>query len=220
MRRGFTLLEVVVAVTIVLILATLALASYRQVVDNAYQEICATNQILHLKCIERHFLETNVAPASLGDIKLEHYREAYAEVMKEAGWFTKFSYFFARLNTPKEAYADIEDLKDLVDWEKMQAYGIPREVFRCPADRNAGISYGINTNLKNFNSWNAIPQDEPIIGDCDSDTFASEAALTDRHIKNFGITNVALSATKAGRIRSTERQTAKGKNGPYPGKGH
>lgn len=196
MKKSFTLLEVTVTTVIILILATLGIVSYRQVLDKTYQKVCATNQMLLLGGVEQYFLDTGVAPATLGDIKPEHLRRAYVEVMKKADWFTKFSYFFVRLNRPKQAFAGIVNLEDLVKPEKMQEYGVPAEVFLCPADRNRGISYGINTNLKNYNKWKDVPADMVIIGDCDSYTFSSPAELAYRHIQNFGMKSITQITTK------------------------
>ncbi|MFH1245179.1 MAG: prepilin-type N-terminal cleavage/methylation domain-containing protein [Candidatus Omnitrophota bacterium] len=196
--QGFTISEVLICVVVILILATLAMAGYTQVMDNAYQRICSTNQTIIMKGIERHFLTTGIAPATLGDIKLEYWKNAYAEVMKDRDWQTKLSYFLVKVTTAKEACADITKLEDLVNPAEMKVYGMMPDVFHCPADRTSGSpSYGINAALKNYSRWKDVPADMTILGDTDRSTFSSEDELSYRHKRRFAQEQVAQVLTKS-----------------------
>jgi len=206
MNRGTTLLELIVVVTVVLILASFAIAGYRQVVDNTRQTICATNEAVIMGAIKQHFISTGVSPASLGQIKPEYLYRSYVEVMQNSTWWIKFSYFFEKLNRPNNAYAELDALSDLVDWEKMKVYGLPLAVFQCPADKTpppAGTSYGINANLRNYTKWKDIPNDEFIVGDCESHTFTSISQLDARHLTNFSTRNIAQAIQKSEDVQTT-----------------
>ncbi len=206
MKKGFTLAEVMITVIVILILATVGMATYKQVLDNAYQKVCAGNLAVLKSAVEIYAIENDVLPATLGQLKLEHLEKAYARAAEERDWQTKFSYFFVKLNSPRPAYAQIAHLNDLMDPDEMQKRGIDPQIFICPADHTpppGGISYGINQALLGLR-WENVPSDTAIVGDCDADTFAS---LAPRHIQDFGLTAIAQTITK-----DSEIETAEGKN--------
>ena len=204
MRKGFTLTEVVITVVLIGILSTLGIATYRQVLDNARQKVCKTNLKVLETAVEMYALENDALPASLGDLKPSHVKKAYAKVMRKEGWFTKFAYFFVKLNTPREAYAQF------LTYNNLGKYGAASQVFHCPADTNGGISYGINAQLKG-KRWRDISQDTLIVADCDTPTFGE---LAYRHIRHLGAKRVALG------IKKSKKMTKKEKEGKGPkGKG-
>lgn len=210
---GFTLSEVLICVVVILVLATLAIAGYTQVMDNAYQRVCATNQTIIMKGIERHFLTTGIAPATLGDINIEHWKDAYAQVMQDSGWQTKLSYFLVRISAGKEAWAAITKLEHLVTPSEMRVCGIMADVFRCPADRTPeSPSYGINTDLKNYDRWSNVSEDMSLIADCDSYTFSSEDTLCYRHKRKFGQEEIAQAMTKLGHGKKHKKDKGEGKD--------
>lgn len=203
---GFTISEVLICVVIILILATLAIAGYSQVLDNAYQRVCATNQTIIMRGIERHFLTTGIAPATLGDIELEYWKDAYAEVMKNRDWQTKLSYFLVKITTAKEACADITKLEDLVNPVEMKVYGIMPDVFHCPANKTpGGPSYGINVALKNYDRWSNVPADMSLIADCTGYSFSSEDNFSFRHKMKLGQERVAQAITKSMQVKKHKK---------------
>jgi prepilin-type N-terminal cleavage/methylation domain-containing protein len=205
MKKGFTLLEVVIVVIVILILSTVGIAGYKQVLDNAYQRVCGVNQMCLIKAVENHFLTEGIAPATLGNLDIEHIHKAYTEVMQEAGWQARLAYAFIRFSAPREACAEIDELKDFVDINEMAKYGIRAEIMRCPAKRGDGVSYGINTALRGYSRWKNVPLDTVIIADCENTTFAG-TDYTFRHIKNLGTKKLAQGITK-GKRKITEEQT-------------
>ena len=194
------------------ILSTLGIATYRQVLDNARQKVCETNLKTLEAAVEMYALENDALPASLGDLKPSHVKKAYAKVMREEGWLTKFAYFFVKLNTPKEVYAQF------LTYDRLGKYGPAAQVFHCPADTNGGVSYGINAQLAG-KRWGDISEDTLIVADCDSHTFGR---LAYRHIKNLGAKRVALGIKKnkrkvvqeEGRGRYERRRVPLGKGEP------
>jgi len=188
------------------ILSTLGIATYRQLLDNAYQKVCETNLKTLEAAVEMYALEKDALPASLGDLKPSHVKKAYAKVMRKEGWFTKFSYFLVRLNTPKEAYAQF------LTYDNLSKYGPASRVFHCPADTNGGVSYGINSKLAG-KRWGDIPEDTLIVADCDSHTFGN---LAYRHIKNLGAKRVAL-GIKKNREKVRKEKGGKGPKKARPG---
>lgn len=198
MGKSFTLMEVVIVVVLIGILSTLGIATYNQVLDNARQKVCQTNLKTLETAVEMYALENDALPASLSDLKPEHLKKAYAKALREGGWPVKFAYFFVRLNTPKEVYAQF------LTYDNLHKYGAASQVFHCPADTNGPPSYGINSNLKG-KRWKDISQDTLIVAECDQYTFSSTGELAHRHIKKLGAVKVALGVRKDKEIHKYEQ---------------
>jgi len=209
MRKSFTLMETIMVVVVIGILSTLGIATYRQLLDNARQKVCETNLKTLETAVEMYALENDALPASLGDLKPSQVKKAYAKVMRKEGWFTKFAYFFVKLNTPREVYAQF------LTYDNLGKYGAASQVFHCPADTNGGVSYGINAQLAG-KRWRDISEDTWIVADCDNYTFSSSGALAYRHIKNLGVRRVALGVKKNKKIGREERRGGGG-DGFYNG---
>lgn len=198
MKKGFTIAEIIVTVTITLILATIAIATYTQTVDNARQRVCASNQTVLLKAVENYFLTTGVAPATLGDLSPEQVHKAYVEVMQNRDWLTKLAFFVTKFSFGHCAHAQIiNNLSELVTPAVMQSYGVAANAFQCPADTGGGISYGINGALRGYSSWADVPDSLQIIADCDSYILGTPAA---RHKARLGTQEISISVTKSGEI--------------------
>jgi hypothetical protein len=133
-------------------------------------------------------LENDVLPGSLGDLKLKHLKKGYAKAIKENDWLTKLSYFFVKINTPSQVYAQFLTPGNL------EKYGVDPQIFNCPADTNGAPSYGIKQGVAGMR-WEEIMPGEVIVGDCDNYTFSDETGLAERHIKNLGLQRVALGIT-------------------------
>jgi competence protein ComGC len=196
MKRSFTLIETIITVVIILIFATFGLVGYRQILDNARQRVDETNQQALARALAIYSLENDRFPATLGELKLEHLKKAYAEVIEKGDWFTKFSYFFVKLNTPPQVYAQF------LTPENLAKYGVREEMFHCPADPNGLPSYGLNEALAN-KRWDDIAEGEILIGDCDAHTFDITTLDTDlayRHITNWGTKRITVVTTKGGKV--------------------
>jgi len=109
-KKIFTLLEVMMVTIVVLIVAGLGVLSYRQVVENARQRVCALNLKALGEAIKFYSLEEDKLPATLGELKLRHLRKAYAKVMREGNYLlNKLSFFIVKINTPSLAYGDEDE---------------------------------------------------------------------------------------------------------------
>ncbi len=184
MKRGYSLIEIIMVVVVSLVIATFTVVGYRQLLENARQRVCSTNLKALGAAVEIYALENDVLPATLGDLKLEHLLKGYAKVIDSRDWFTKFSYFFIKINTPPDVYAQF------LTPENLKKYGVTPEIFRCPADTNGPPSYGINANLAGKKLEN-IPPGEIIVAECDHYTFTSQDELSFRHFSGFGLKKLA-----------------------------
>lgn len=179
MKKGFTLLELIITLLVVFILVTVGGVSYRLVLEKARARVDETNKQTILRAIKVASLEAGVLGELDNEWYLQHIGNAYTEVMKESGWWTKFSYFFVRLNTPRDVYADVGKY---VDPQYMKKYGVDPQVFISPSDKNGPPSYGINARLEG-KKWDEIEAGTIVIGDCDNPagTFVLLSELSARH---------------------------------------
>ena len=183
MKKGFTLVEIIVVAIIVLILATLGLAGYQQLIENARQRVCATNLRALLAATEIYALEEDKVPASLGELKLEYLKKGYAKAINKRDWLTRFSYFFVKLNTSSQAYAQF------LTPDNLEKYGVTKDIFHCPSVRISNVtrepvgpSYGLNPNLSaSYDKWADIPGGEWIVADCND--FSCSGGFANRHFK-------------------------------------
>ena len=187
--KGYTLVELLIGMSVILILATSAIISYQYALNASKRRICKTNLKVLSIAIESYMLEKEVFPAVLGDLKLEHFQKGFAYAMQESGWFTKFSNFFVKLNTPSVAYAQFLTL------ENLKEYGVMKDFFEDPADENGGVSYGLNGNLAG-KTWEEIDNDETLIGDSETYVFTGVEELAHRHKFSFLSSGTALVITK------------------------
>lgn len=197
MNKGFTLVQVVLTVAVMLILSSIGVVSYQKILEMSREEVCATNQQALTKAVEAYISTNYVIPAVLGDLKLEHLEKGYAQVMEKAGWFTKFSHFLVRTSMSNEAYAQF------LTYDNLKNYGASKGFFRCPSDPNGGVSYGINGNIAG-KYWYEIGDNVIIVGDCDNYVFTAQEQLKKRH----GSGQVAIAVTKVGAVARVGNQSA------------
>jgi len=180
-KKGFTLVELLVVLTITLVLASLGMYLYQKSLVYAKETVCQTNLRALGEAIEFYASENDALPASLGQLKIEHLEKAYAKAMEDGGWVIKACTFLIKLDASDHAYAQF------LTYENLKEYGVTEEIFHCPADHNAGASYGINGNLEGEN-WFDISEDELIVADCDNYVFYRADDLAKRHEhKAFGV---------------------------------
>jgi len=195
MRRYFTLIETMITVVIVLVIASLGIVSYRQLLDSARQKVCELNLKTLEKATEFYALEEDGLPASLGKLKREHIERAYAWIMKREGnlWINKLAFLFVKLNTPPQVYAQF------LTPDNLRKYGVTKGIFHCPSDPSGNISYGINVHLAG-KKWEDILWGTPIIAEtCGGNlTFDPDDSTTvcARHIRNFGLQHITQAVLK------------------------
>ena len=171
---GYTLVELLTVLSIILILSTIGIFVYNRAIAYAKGTVCQTNLRALEAAIELYTMETDALPASLGKLKLEHIEKGYAMAMGERGWLKKLSFFFVNLDSSDHAHAQF------LTPENLNTYGGSKEVFHCPADTNGGASYGINGNLVG-RQWSKIGREELVIADSDHYVFTTTSQLSRRH---------------------------------------
>ena len=201
-KRIFTLLEVLMVTVIVFILAGLGVLTYRQVVENARQRVCALNLKTLGEAIRIYSLEEDALPATLGELKLKHLKKAYAKVMREGNTFlNKLAFFIVKINNPSLAYG--KD-KPFLTPETLEKYGVTEEIFHCPDDPSGRISYAINIRLAG-KKWKDLPSKTPLVictscpvkGKNGGNVFdPSGKGICGRHFKNLGFTKIVLGVLK------------------------
>ncbi|MBW2319162.1 MAG: hypothetical protein JRF24_10905 [Deltaproteobacteria bacterium] len=188
-NEGFTLIQLMMALGIVFILASIAGFAYIGILDNARVTVCKTKLKTLNYAVEWYGHENEASLEILGELKLEHLEKAYAQVMESSSWYTKFSHAFLKMNLSDEVYAEF------LTYENLKNFGAVKGSFRCPGDDNGGMSYGINANLAGT-LWVNVGDDVVVVGDCDSATFTSATQLRKRHDSG----KVAIAITKGGSL--------------------
>ena len=171
---GYTLIELLTVLSIILILTTFGIFVYNRTIAYAKGTVCQTNLRALEAAIELYTMETDALPASLGRLKLEHIEKGYARAMGDRGWFKKLSFFLVKLDSSDQVHAQF------LTPENLKTYGGSERVFHCPADANGGASYGINGKLVG-KLWSEIDRDELLIGDSDHYVFTTPDQLSKRH---------------------------------------
>lgn len=185
MNKGYTAVQLVTAIAILLILSSVAIVSYQKVLQMSREKVCVTNQQALTNAVEAYVTTNYVVPAVLGDLKRYHLEKGYARVMEDADWSTRLAHFVVKSSMSSEAYAQF------LTYDNLKSYGVSEDFFRCPSDPNGGRSYGINANIAGKH-WKDIGNNVVIIGDCDNATFSSSGELRARH----GSGKVAIGVTK------------------------
>ncbi len=79
-RRGFTVIELVVAVLILLALVSFSMAGYQRYRDRAAMLVDETNQKVLQAAVKLYAYDTNALPGSLSELRGTDLQRAYAEV--------------------------------------------------------------------------------------------------------------------------------------------
>ena len=186
---GFTLLQVMSALGVLLIIASIAGVAFSSYMDKAKAATCEANLKVLNSAVELYTQEYGVFPAILGELKPQHLQKAYARFMEESSWYTRFSIAFLKITPSGKAHAEF------LNYNNLRKFGAAQDSFTCPADDNGGTSYGINANLAG-QPWTTISNDLVIVADCDSPTFTNASQLKERHSSG----NVAIAITKGGAV--------------------
>ncbi len=181
-KRGFTLIEMLVVVGILLILSSIAMYLYQRGLAHAKETVCQTNLKALKEAIELYSTENEALPGTLGELKLEHLEKGYAKAMGDRAWVIKAYTLLIKLDASDHAYAQF------LTYDNLKKYGASEKIFRCPADHNGGASYGINTELEG-ERWEDVGPDVIVVADCDNYVFDNVNQLSKRHDHNaFGMT--------------------------------
>ncbi len=186
-EKGFTLTELLVVVSILLVLSAIAMYLHQRVLAHAKEKVCQTNLRALQTAVELYVAENEVLPGILTRLKQEHVEKGYAKAMQDKGWLIKAYTFLIKLDASDHAYAEF------LTYENLKEYGVTEKIFHCPADHNGGASYGINSDMEG-DSWVNVGNGVILIADCDSHTFNSTDQLKLRH------KNRAIGINKSGEI--------------------
>lgn len=173
-QKGYTLLELLVVVGIILVLATFGVFLYNRALASAKETVCKTNLRALSEAVTLYLNDYDAFPASLGQLKPEYIEKGYAKARKEGGWSVDLSLFLLKLDASDQARAQF------LTYENLKKYGAAEKIFSCPADPNGGCSYGINANLAG-KKWSEITGPVVVVADCDESVFQTEADLPKRH---------------------------------------
>lgn len=195
-KRGFTLIEMLVVVVILLILSSIAMYLYQRGLAHAKETVCETNLKALTEAIELYSTENDALPGTLGELNLKHLEKGYAKAMGNKGWLIKAYTFLIKLDASDHAYAQF------LTYENLKKYGATEKIFHCPADHNGGASYAINSGIQG-QDWDDVGRDVIVVADCDDYVFNSLGQLSMRHNYN------ALGMTKAGATVELVREKAK-----------
>jgi prepilin-type N-terminal cleavage/methylation domain-containing protein len=173
-EKGFTLVELMVVVAIILILASIGMYAYQRSLAYAKETVCKTNLRALKNAVDMYVSDNEAFPASLGQLKPEYLEKAYAKAMEDRGWVKRVCFFLAKFDTSDHAYAQF------LTYENLKDYGASQATFHCPADSNGGISYGINGSLAG-ERLSEVDRNEVLIADCENYTFFAFNELARRH---------------------------------------
>jgi prepilin-type N-terminal cleavage/methylation domain-containing protein len=192
-KKGFTLLELLVVLTILLILSSFGMYVYHRSLAYAKDTVCQTNLRALQESVILYTAENDALPGTLGDIKLDHLEKGYAKAMEGRRWLIKACTLLIKFDTSDHAYAQF------LTYENLKKYGATEKIFHCPADHNGGASYGINGDLQG-KRWSEVHEHTIVVADCDSYVFHSLDQLSKRH------DHKAFAAIKIGEVVELEEE--------------
>jgi prepilin-type N-terminal cleavage/methylation domain-containing protein len=192
-KKGFTLVELLVVLTILLILSSFGMYLYHRSLAYAKDTVCQTNLRALQESIILYSAENEALPGTLGELKLEHLEKGYAKAMEGRRWFVKACTLLIKFDASDHAYAQF------LTYENLKKYGATEKIFHCPGDHNGGASYGINSELLG-KRWSEVNEHAIVVADCDSYVFHSLDQLSKRH------DHKAFAAIRSGEVVELEEE--------------
>ena len=190
-KKGFTLLELLVVLTVLLILSSFGMYLYHRSLAYAKDTVCQTNLRAMQESIIFYTAENEALPGTLGDLKLDHVEKGYAKAMEGRRWLVKACSLLIKFDASDHAYATF------LTYDNLKKYGATEKIFHCPGDHNGGASYGINGELQG-KRWSEVNEHAIVVADCDSYVFHSLDQLSKRH------DHKAFAAVKSGEVVEVE----------------
>ncbi|MFA5008824.1 MAG: hypothetical protein WC546_06350 [Candidatus Omnitrophota bacterium] len=178
-RKNVTIAEIIIAVVIIGILATISIPIFNNVIENSKAKTCELNLDAILGAVEAQTIESNAFPASLSSLTDKNLEKGWAKVLqKEGSLKVKLIYFLANLDKGNLAYAQPQ-----ARW--LGKFISSNSVLICPASAHGQNSYGINSSLRgmSYSQYKALSSDTAIVGDCAASSFSGEDSLEPRHKK-------------------------------------
>jgi prepilin-type N-terminal cleavage/methylation domain-containing protein len=195
-KRAFTILEIVIAVVIVGIMATLGFPAYQRVVEDSNARACEVNLRALKIALDSYMMSHDAMPATIGELIRETAPVAYAEAAQEKSWSVKFGNLLLRLEGTASVFA-IPPIVENKHTFKELAKGNLKMVI-CPKDpskptmSSARTSYGFNNALPGmtYGQYQAVAPTAWLIGDSDNmvgdnQVFASGNTSELRHNHRF-----------------------------------
>lgn len=212
-KKSFTIMEVIVAVVIIGILATLGFPGYKGMVENQKAKVCQQNLEALKRALDIYAMENDTLPGDLSELPVRYIQKAYAQILQEKGaWKIKLAYFIVDLEKRGLAFAQQEEEDSQSFLTDILAHG-DIKIITCPADHTPPTkvggqvrnrSYGMNSALKNLSSsdYRNLASGIYIIADCESPEFSGTSGLSSRHehASLFSSDNYAQAVTKGDAI--------------------
>ncbi len=108
-QRGFTLIELMIVITIILILIGMAVGMYQKSILHAREAVLRQDLVTMRQAIDNYTLDKQQAPQSLDELVDAHYlREVPVDpITREKDWVTHFS---DTVLTPEQTGTGIDDV--------------------------------------------------------------------------------------------------------------
>ena len=148
-NRAFTVIELMVSVTILTIIVAAASVGYSQYRDKAAMLVDETNQKVLLAAVKLYAYDTNALPGSLSELQPEHVNRAYAQVTNGKKPYT----FLAFLKDQVGLFDIAEAMPDKYIGGGSLTEEQRWKILTCPSDPTppsaGGHSYGIHRDFVN-----------------------------------------------------------------------
>lgn len=178
LRKGFTVMELMLTVMIITIIVAMSTAGFVRYRDKAAMLVDETNEKVLMAAVKLYAYDMNALPGSLGELRPQDIRRAYAQVLEGKRPYTFFVFLQENLGLVNAAEAVPPNLPDRYLGEN------PAQIRVCPVDKTPeGRSYGLHVNAANKPlSWLLNPANAgtTIIGESDMDN-PSDADFVRRH---------------------------------------
>lgn len=205
-KRAFSLMEMIAVLIIMGIIATIAIPTYQNFIEDSRARVCETNLRALKTALDIYAMDHDTMPGSLGELPQEYINKAYAQVMQcKDSWKTKLAYSILEWDAKGIAYAAEGNLLYKLAKGNIKLITCPKAAY-SPYDSGGGFismpSYGMNGLIAAVISsfFRNLPAATPLIGDCDAVSFINLAGLTKRHLHVFSGQQYSISISKDGTI--------------------